>query len=116
MPLAQLQMDRLRVEIHPSKAALGEAAAAFAASRLLAALDRRPRARIIVGTGPSQNEVVEWLVQRRDLDWGRIEVFHMDEYVGLPCAHPASFRRWARCARKARRECSRWQPRPAPRP
>jgi glucosamine-6-phosphate deaminase len=83
----------MTVEIHPSKAALGRAAAADAAAFLREAIGRRGQARIIVGTGPSQDETIAALA-REDLDWPQVEVFHMDEYVGLAAAHPASFRRW----------------------
>lgn len=86
-------MSALAVEIHPSKDALGRAAAACAAGWMRAALEHRGRARIIVGTGPSQNEVIAALAEA-GLDWSRVEVFHMDEYVGIAAAHPASFRRW----------------------
>jgi glucosamine-6-phosphate deaminase len=83
----------MTVEVHPSKAALGRAAAADAAALMRDAINLRGRARIIVGTGPSQNETIAALV-RENLDWHKVEVFHMDEYVGLAAAHPASFRRW----------------------
>ena len=89
----RFEADRLNVEIQPSKAALGSAAAALAISRLRSALAERSRARIIVGTGPSQNEVIEALVAAQ-LDWSAVEVFHMDEYAGIGRGHPASFRRW----------------------
>lgn len=83
----------MTVEVYPSKAALGRAAAADAAALMRDAINLRGRARIIVGTGPSQNETIAALV-RENLDWHKVEVFHMDEYVGLEAAHPASFRRW----------------------
>jgi len=84
------QVDLLAVEVHPGKVELGRAAAARAAAAIRAS--RRPR--LIVGTGPSQNEVWDALTAMPDVEWGRVEVFHMDEYVGLPATHPASFRRW----------------------
>jgi glucosamine-6-phosphate deaminase len=84
------------VRIYPSGSALGQAAAASAATILRDAIAARGAARLIVGTGPSQNETLGALVRAPGIDWSRIEVFHMDEYVGMPSAHPASFRRWLR--------------------
>ena len=94
MPVDSFQVGRLHVEIQHSKEALGRAAAERAAALMRGAIRERGRARIIVGTGPSQDEVIGALVAAPDLDWARVEVFHMDEYVGLPAEHPASFRRW----------------------
>ena len=82
-----------RVHIHSSSAALGQAAANRAAHLISAAIERRGRARLIVATGNSQLALIEALV-RADLDWKAVEIFHMDEYVGMSADHPASFRHW----------------------
>jgi glucosamine-6-phosphate deaminase len=92
--LRAFAIDRLAVEVYASKAELGRGAAARAASLLIDAITQRGRARIIVGTGPSQNETIAALTETPAIDWKRVDVFHMDEYVGLPAGHPASFRRW----------------------
>jgi glucosamine-6-phosphate deaminase len=73
---------------------MGRAAAASAGAILRSAIEHRGRARIIVGTGPSQNETIAGLTEEPGIEWGRVEVFHMDEYVGMSMSHPASFRRW----------------------
>src|SRR5262245_38397593 len=52
------------------------------------------RAHVIAATGASQFEFLESLVARPGIDWGRVVFFHLDEYVGLPETHPASFRRY----------------------
>ena len=75
---------------------MGRAAGARAAAILREAIAARGRARIIVGTGPSQNETIGALTAEPGIDWARVEVFHMDEYVGMEASHPASFRRWLR--------------------
>ena len=75
---------------------MGRRAAQIAASILTRAIEERGSARIVVGTGPSQHELIVNLVQTPGLDWSAIEVFHMDEYVGISIDHPASFRRWLR--------------------
>jgi glucosamine-6-phosphate deaminase len=88
------QVDKADVYVHPSKQDTSEAAACEASNILRIALFKRGSARIIVGTGNSQEDMVRALVQAPDLDWSRMEVFHMDEYVGTSAEHPASFRRW----------------------
>lgn len=89
-----MTVDLLNVEIYPDRAAMGDAAAQRAASILRQALARRGRARIIVASAPSQQELIASLTAAPDLDWSRIAVFHMDEYVGLPAGHSATFRAW----------------------
>ncbi|MCC6679947.1 MAG: glucosamine-6-phosphate deaminase [Phycisphaeraceae bacterium] len=75
---------------------MGRAAAKLAAGFVKQAIASRACSRIIVGTGPSQNEVIDALVALKGVDWSKVEVFHMDEYVGMPDTHLASFRRWLR--------------------
>jgi glucosamine-6-phosphate deaminase len=84
------------VEIHilESKSALGAAAAAHAARVLREALAREGRARVIAATGASQFEFLEALTATDGIDWSHVEIFHLDEYVGLSRSHPASFRRY----------------------
>jgi len=93
-PLRHFQVDKARVIVFLSKQEASRAAAQEAASLLRRSLAERGSARIVVGTGNSQEDMVRTLVEGPHLDWGRIEVFHMDEYVGMPAEHPASFRRW----------------------
>lgn len=92
--LREFQVDKACVHIYQTKKDASEAAAIAAASLLRSALAKRGSARIIVGTGNSQDEMIPVLVHASGLDWSRIEVFHMDEYVGMSMEHPASFRRW----------------------
>lgn len=82
----------MRVIVNESKTAMGKKAAADGAQLLRAALMERGRASIIVATGASQFEMLDALVREPDINWSRVTVFHLDEYVGLPIAHPASFR------------------------
>jgi glucosamine-6-phosphate deaminase len=82
------------LKVFPDKIQLGEAAAAQAAGAIQQAIAKRGSARIIAATGASQFEFLNALTQRRELDWKRVEMFHLDEYVGLPRAHPASFRKY----------------------
>src|SRR5262249_5038012 len=50
--------------------------------------------RLVAATGASQFEFLEVLTNTPDIDWGRVELFHLDEYVGLSDSHPASFRKY----------------------
>ena len=87
-------MSTMQIEIHDSKPALGQAAAAYAAEGLRQALAQRGAARLILATGASQFEFLAQLIQESGIDWQRVTCFHLDEYAGLPESHPASFRRY----------------------
>ncbi len=76
----------------PTRAELGPAAAAAGAALLRDAIDRRGAANLIVATGSSQFEMLTALAAEPDIRWDRVTGFHLDEYVGLPITHPASFR------------------------
>jgi glucosamine-6-phosphate deaminase len=74
--------------------ALSLAAAGHAARSLRRAIDTQGRARIIAATGASQLEFLESLTAMPGIEWNSVEMFHLDEYAGLPLDHPASFRRY----------------------
>lgn len=93
-PVRTLTVKGVPVRVYASVAEMGRAAAAEAAGVLREAVARRGGARLVVGTGTSQLELVGALVRDGTVDWARIDVLHMDEYVGMPATHPASFRRW----------------------
>lgn len=82
------------LHLFSDKAAAGRAAAATGAAALRQALGARGHATAIVATGASQFEMLEALSSQPDLRWDRVTFFHLDEYVGLPITHPASFRRY----------------------
>jgi glucosamine-6-phosphate deaminase len=81
--------------IYPNKQASGAAAAERTADLIRRAINRRGAANIIVATGASQFEMFSHIVTL-DVDWSKVTVFHLDEYIGLPVSHPASFRRYLR--------------------
>jgi len=72
---------------------LGQAAARLAAEYLNELIDKNGYARIVVSTGASQFETFEALIASV-IDWSKVEMFHLDEYAGLPESHPASFRKY----------------------
>ena len=82
------------VRIYPSQTVMANPAADGAAVLIQAAVRQNGLARILVATGNSQLGLLEALAARHDLDWKAVEVFHLDEYVGLPPTHPSSFRHW----------------------
>lgn len=82
------------IKIYEGKDSLARAAAEQAAISLSLAIQSRGTARIIAATGVSQFEFLDHLTALPDMDWSRVEMFHLDEYVGLPAAHPASFRKY----------------------
>jgi len=71
---------------------LGPRAAADGAKLIRDAIAARGSANIIVATGSSQFEMLEALAKQPDIRWDKVTAFHLDEYVGLPITHPASFR------------------------
>jgi glucosamine-6-phosphate deaminase len=84
------------IRIFDTKQDLGRAAAERAAAAIDEALAQGGRARVIAATGASQFEFLDALTAVPGVDWARVEMFHLDEYVGLPDTHPASFRRYLR--------------------
>ena len=84
----------MQVTVLRSKIAAGEAAAKHAAQALQRVLATSNTARIIAATGASQLDFLESLTSRSGIDWERVEMFHLDEYVGIPVTHAASFRKY----------------------
>lgn len=83
----------MQTHIFPDKLALGRAAAEQATAVLRAAIAARGKARLLNATGASQFEFLAALTAS-PVDWTRVEMFHLDEYIGLPDTHPASFRKF----------------------
>lgn len=84
-------------QIFENKVALGEAAAEKAIALLNAAIKKNGRAVFIAATGASQFEFLAALSRDPSrVDWGKTTLFHLDEYVGIPESHPASFRKYLR--------------------
>jgi glucosamine-6-phosphate deaminase len=82
------------VKTYADRQTMSRAAARHAARALRAAIDSRGGARIVAATGESQLDFLAALTQAPHIDWQRVEMFHLDEYIGLPIDHPASFRKY----------------------
>ena len=84
----------MKVKVFDSKRELGAAAARDAAEIIRAAIDERGEARVVAATGASQFQFLDALAGEAGIEWGKVTFFHLDEYVGLPESHPASFRKY----------------------
>jgi glucosamine-6-phosphate deaminase len=84
----------MNIDISDTKEELGRRAATDAAARIRGVIAERGAANVIVATGASQFEVLSSLAGVKDIDWSRVTFFHLDEYVGMPITHGASFRRY----------------------
>ncbi|HEX4379507.1 MAG TPA: glucosamine-6-phosphate deaminase [Candidatus Acidoferrum sp.] len=84
----------VQVNVLPSKTETGSAAAKHAANSLQRVLANSETVRIIAATGASQLDFLQFLTATPGIDWQRVEMFHLDEYIGLPVSHPASFRKY----------------------
>ncbi|TVY05474.1 glucosamine-6-phosphate deaminase [Paenibacillus cremeus] len=83
----------MNVKILKNAAELGAEAAKIAAKVLNNRIEEKGKARLVLSTGASQFETLKALAQE-DVDWSKVEMFHLDEYVNLSEAHPASFRKY----------------------
>jgi len=84
----------MRLIICDSKEELGKRAGSDGAEQIRQAIRERGQANIILATGASQFEMLATLVKAPGVDWSRVTCFHLDEYIGLPETHPASFRKY----------------------
>lgn len=82
----------MNISILDTKQELGRAAAGRAAELIRRALAARGEVNLVVATGASQFEMMQNLVTQQEIDWQRVTGFHLDEYLGVPFTHPASFR------------------------
>jgi len=83
----------MRICIYESRDDLGFHAALTGANKILNAIKHKGNASIILATGTSQFEMLKALVSM-DIPWEKVDVFHLDEYVGIPISHKASFRKY----------------------
>ena len=84
----------MMMRVFDDKKLLGEAAAEQASKAIRRAIGKQGMARIIAATGMSQVDFLDALTRDDKIDWRKVEMFHLDEYVGLPLTHPASFRKY----------------------
>ena len=80
--------------IYKTKEEMGAAAATEAARSIKGAIVNKSEANIILATGTSQFETLKNLVAAEGIEWSKVTMFHLDEYIGLAADHPASFRKF----------------------
>ncbi len=90
-PILESKVGELPVTVYQTNKAMGQAAALEAAGIIKDAIAGRGAANIIIATGNSQLTFLETLREIEDIDWSKVTIFHMDEYIDLPERHPASF-------------------------
>lgn len=90
-PQKRWLVDQLPVELYASNEELGQAAAKKAQQILSEAIDKKGFANLILATGNSQLTFLKALRSLEGIDWKKVRIFHMDEYIGINPSHPASF-------------------------
>jgi len=94
--IREIKIDQLPITIYPTTEELGAAAAVEASQVIRAAIEKKGSANIILATGNSQLTFLGALRQDKSIAWDKVNVFHMDEYIGLDPNHPASFPQFLR--------------------
>lgn len=84
----------MKIEVFDDTVSLGKAAAVQATMAIRQVIAQKGSARIIAATGASQFEFLAALTRVPGVDWHNVEMFHLDEYIGIPIEHPASFRKY----------------------
>ena len=80
------------VSISNDKPTMGKKAAAVGAEFIRKAIAERGTANVVLACAPSQNQTYDALIAEPGIDWSKVSIFHLDEYIGLTDKHPASFR------------------------
>jgi glucosamine-6-phosphate deaminase len=86
-----MKVDKLQVNVYDTRAAMGAAAARDIKNKFCELLATKPQINVIFAAAPSQNEVLASLFADQDIDWSRINAYHMDEYIGLAADAPQGF-------------------------
>jgi glucosamine-6-phosphate deaminase len=92
--MTELVRDRLRTVVLADRPTLGEVSGVYAAQRLRELLAVQARVRVIFAAAASQAEMLATLATQGDIDWSRVDAFHLDEYVGLALGHERAFGTW----------------------
>lgn len=84
----------MKIHVDSTAEQMGNRAAQETARRIRAAVQENGVCRILLSTGASQFEMLDALTRMEDIPWNQVVMFHLDEYVGMPMTHPASFRKY----------------------
>jgi glucosamine-6-phosphate deaminase len=88
------RVDDLLVQIYNSEASMAQEVAQIVQNYLQQVLKQQDTAAVLLATGNSQLKFLDALIALGGVDWSRITLFHLDEYLGITADHPASFRRY----------------------
>ncbi len=89
--IKRMNADKLDVQVYSDRASMGKAAGSDIAAKIVELLGKKDELNIIFAAAPSQNETLAELISHEEIDWSRINAFHMDEYIGLPLDAPQRF-------------------------
>lgn len=89
--MIEKRYDKIQLKIFPDRLQMGASAACDAAERMRALLQEEEEINCIFAAAPSQTEFLAELCRQPNIDWKRVNAYHMDEYVGLPFGHEKSF-------------------------
>ena len=89
--MKMMQVDKLRVEIYENRTLMGEAAARDIKAKIAQLLSEKAEINMIFAAAPSQNDVLKALMEDKEIEWHRVNAYHMDEYIGLDKDAPQGF-------------------------
>ncbi len=89
--MKNLKKDKLQVEIYENRTPMGEAAARDIKAKITELLSQKSEINMIFAAAPSQNDVLKSLVEDKEIEWNRVNAYHMDEYIGLDKDAPQGF-------------------------
>lgn len=89
--MKNLKVDKLDVKIFETRTEMGAVAALDIKTKFCELLSKKAEINVIFAAAPSQNDVLKSLAEDKDIEWGRINAYHMDEYIGLDKNAPQGF-------------------------
>ena len=95
-----MKKDKLEIKIFDTRDEMGKAAAEDIASAIKELLSTKQEINMIFAAAPSQNDMLLHLCEKTDIEWERINAFHMDEYIGLDASAPQCFSNFLKKYRK----------------
>lgn len=84
----------MKIVISNTSKELGQVAGSEAADLIRQTISEKGKANVILATGTSQFETLSQLIVEENIDWSKVTMFHLDEYIGMQVTHPASFRKY----------------------
>ncbi|HTG44090.1 MAG TPA: 6-phosphogluconolactonase, partial [Verrucomicrobiae bacterium] len=95
-PAKTIQVDSLPVRVYRTELEMAQEVAIIAQDHLQKVISQQGKARVILATGNSQINFLEALIALGGVEWSKLTLFHMDEYLGISRDHTASFRKYMR--------------------